>query len=121
MRLTRSQALCHCADCRKTSGGNYSNNIIVPGENFKLVSGTPKRFSKTADSGKTITSHFCPDCGTTLFRDGETFKEAKVIKAGVLDDVNVVNNTKPMAELYAPERIKWVAAVHESKQVPAMS
>jgi hypothetical protein len=54
--LTLAQALCHCADCRKISGGNYSNNIVVPSENFKVVSGTPKRISKTADSGKEITS-----------------------------------------------------------------
>ena len=33
------QALCHCADCRKISGGNYSNNIIVPGEAFKVTKG----------------------------------------------------------------------------------
>jgi hypothetical protein len=54
--LTLAQALCHCADCRKISGGNYSNNIVVPSQNFKVVSGTPKTISKIADSGKEITS-----------------------------------------------------------------
>jgi Glutathione-dependent formaldehyde-activating enzyme len=54
--LTPTQALCHCADCRKISGGNYSNNIVVPSQNFKILSGTPKEISKTADSGKEITS-----------------------------------------------------------------
>jgi hypothetical protein len=125
------QALCHCADCRKISGGNYSNNIIVPSENFKVLSGTTKQISKIADSGKEITSkftggppqvsrlitrpssdHFCPDCGTTLFRHGDSsggINGMRIIKAGILDDVNVINNTKPGAELFAPERIKWVA------------
>src|SRR5436309_15300631 len=50
------QALCHCTDCRKVSGGNYSNNIVVPSENFKILSGTPNQISKIADSGKVITS-----------------------------------------------------------------
>jgi hypothetical protein len=54
--LTLAQALCHCSDCRKISGGNYSNNIVVPSENFKILSGNPKQISKTADSGKEITS-----------------------------------------------------------------
>lgn len=61
------QALCHCADCRKISGGNYSNNIVVPSSNFKVTQGKPKEISKTADSGKTITSCFCGDCGKSFY------------------------------------------------------
>lgn len=52
-------ALCHCSDCRHISGGNYSNNIVVPSSNFKVTSGKPKEYTKTADSGKSITSCFC--------------------------------------------------------------
>jgi hypothetical protein len=62
--LTARQTLCHCADCRKISGGNYSNNFIVPSERFKVVEGTPKKISKIADTtGKEITvksfAHMC--------------------------------------------------------------
>ncbi|ETI28041.1 hypothetical protein G647_00490 [Cladophialophora carrionii CBS 160.54] len=116
-------ALCHCADCRKISGGNYSNNIVVPSANFKVTQGTPKEITKTADSGKSITNCFCPDCGTTLFRYGDSFggiDGMRIIKAGILDDVNVLNQTKPGAELYAPERIKWVAALEGAGQIDAM-
>jgi hypothetical protein len=35
----------------------------------------------------------------------------RIIKAGILDDVNILNNSKPGAELFAPERIAWVDAV----------
>jgi hypothetical protein len=97
-----AHVLCHCLDCRKISGGSYSNNIVVPENNFVLESGTypfhlqiifllmflgsPKTISKVADTGKTITSHFCGDCGTTLFRTGDSFPGAVIIKAGILDD-----------------------------------
>ena len=133
--------MCHCADCRKISGGNYSNNIVVPSESFKVLSGTPKQISKIADSGKEITSkfiggalqvsrltarplsgHFCPDCGTTLFRHGDSFggiNGMRVVKAGISDDVNIINSTKPGAELFAPERIKWVAPL-DGAQLDAM-
>lgn len=95
----------------------------MPSSNFKLVAGTPKEISKTADSGKSITSCFCPDCGTTLFRYGDSFggpDGLRVIKAGILDDVNIINNTKPGAELFAPERISWVAAVDNAGQLDTM-
>ena len=44
----------------------------------------------------------------------------RVIKAGILDDVSLINNTKPGAELYAPERIKWVGTVEGAGQMEGM-
>jgi hypothetical protein len=69
--LTARQALCHCADCRKISGGNYSNNFLVPSEKFKVVEGTPKKISKIADTGKEITVSpllICVYCTYSLSR-----------------------------------------------------
>ena len=34
-----AHVLCHCLDCRKISGSNYSNNLVIPEDNFKVVSG----------------------------------------------------------------------------------
>ncbi|KAI1611591.1 Mss4-like protein [Exophiala viscosa] len=137
--------LCHCADCRHISGGLYSYNVVVPSSEFKVTSGTPKEISKTADSGKSITSNFCPECGTqssspypstiidratnrlskgtTLFRYGDSFggKDGmRIIKAGVLDDVSVVNSAKPTGELYSNERIQWVEPVQGADQTKGM-
>ena len=67
-----------------------------------------------------------PTCwysGTTLFRYGDSFggKDGmRIIKAGILDDVNIINNTKPGAELFASERIKWVAGLDGAGQVEGM-
>jgi len=44
----------------------------------------------------------------------------RVIKAGILDDVNVINNIKPGAELYVPERIQWVSALEGAGQLDGM-
>ncbi|KAK4990712.1 hypothetical protein LTR66_006733 [Elasticomyces elasticus] len=115
-----SCVLCHCTDCRKTTGSTYSTNIVVPGDGFKVTSGTPKTLSTKADSGKTITSHFCGDCGSTLFREGETFGDARIIKVGILDDVNALNDAKPGVELYAPERVSWVKEVEGAEQKQGM-
>ncbi|KAE8449763.1 hypothetical protein EG329_007538 [Mollisiaceae sp. DMI_Dod_QoI] len=113
-------ALCHCLDCRKISGTSYSNNLIIPEQNFKLQSGKPKEISKTADTGKTITSHFCPDCGTTLFRTGDSFPGAVVLKAGVLDDPKFPGQNVPKAELFAPRRVAWVTPIDGAAQLDGM-
>jgi len=103
-------------DCRKITGSTYSTNIIIPGDGFEVTSGSPKTFAKKADSGNTITSHFCGDCGSTLWRDGETFGPNKVIKVGVMDDVNALNSAKPGLELYVPERVSWVSGISGAEQ-----
>lgn len=44
----------------------------------------------------------------------------RIIKAGIADDVSVINDTKPKAELFAPERVSWVAALKDAGQIDAM-
>lgn len=115
------QALCHCNDCKKITGSTYSTNIIVPGQGFSVTSGTPKTIGKKgADTGNTVTSHFCGDCGTTLFRDGPTFGENKVIKVGILDDSNALADAKPGVELYVPLRAPWVESIEGAGQLKNM-
>nr|POE56422.1 putative glutathione-dependent formaldehyde-activating enzyme [Quercus suber] len=116
----QAKALCHCEDCKKITGSTYSTNIIVPGDGFSVTSGTPKTFSKQADSGNSITSHFCGDCGSTLFREGATFGPSKVIKVGIMDDVSALADAKPAVELFAPERVGWVSKVQGADQLKTM-
>lgn len=57
-------------DCRKGTGSAFSTNFMIPDENFTLVAGDPKTYTKKADSGNNITSFFCSNCGTILWREG---------------------------------------------------
>ena len=91
----------------------------MPEEGLK-VTGSPKPISKTADTGKTITSHFCGDCGTTLFRDGDTFPGKKIIKVGIMDDVNALNDAKPAIELFSEHRVSWIPAVEGTNDLKGM-
>jgi hypothetical protein len=103
------------------SGGAYSINVVVPEDGFEIKSGKPKSISKTADSGKGITSHFCGDCGTTLFRDGQNFAGMKIIKAGVLDDPSSLDSiAKPAVELFSNHRVGWIAKVDGANDVTNM-
>ncbi|KAI1777375.1 Mss4-like protein [Hypoxylon cercidicola] len=115
-----AKALCHCLDCRKITGSTYSTNLIVPSAGFKILSGTPKTLTKVADSGKEITSHFCGDCGSTLFRDGPSFGDNKVIKVGIMDDLDALDDAKPAAELFTPHRVGWVQEVPGAVQNSSM-
>jgi hypothetical protein len=82
--------------------------------------GTPKKISKVADTGKNITSHFCPDCGTTLFRTGESFPGKHLIKVGIFDDPEWPNKHIPTGELFVPERLAWLLPIKDAVQMDAM-
>ena len=58
--------ICHCTDCQTMSGAPYRANVRVKAENFKLT-GEPKIYIKTADSGRRGALAFCPDCGSPLY------------------------------------------------------
>ncbi|KAI0888303.1 Mss4-like protein [Annulohypoxylon maeteangense] len=115
-----AKVLCHCLDCRKITGSVFSTNLITPGSGFKVLSGEPKAISKTGDSGNEVTSHFCGDCGSTLWRDGPSFGDNKVIKVGVLDDYEALNEAKPVGELFINHRVNWVPEVPGTAQKSAM-
>lgn len=109
------KVLCHCLDCRKISGSTHSVNFLVPEADF-VVSGNLKSISKTADSGNPITSYFCPDCGSTLYREGPSFAGVKIIKAGVLDG-DVLEKGKPEGELFPKHRVPWQPQMEGAAQM----
>lgn len=106
---TSHQALCHCLDCHKITGSLFSTNLLVADDGFSVTKGTPKQFSKTADSGKAITSFFCGDCGSTLWRQSDTYAGLKIIKAGTLDG-NALEDANPAVELFVVNRPSWLPA-----------
>ena len=50
--------ICHCTDCQTLSGSAFRANILAPAEHFLLLSGTPKTYIKTAESGNKRPSRF---------------------------------------------------------------
>ena len=59
--------ICHCTDCQQLTGSAFRVNVNVPKSKFKLLSGTPKTYIKTAESGNKRAHGFCPECGTPIY------------------------------------------------------
>jgi len=59
--------ICHCTDCQKFSGSAFRIGVAVPEEDFELLSGAPKTYVKTAESGGKRAQVFCPECGTHIY------------------------------------------------------
>lgn len=57
--------ICHCTDCQTLSGSAF--RTVVPARSFRLLSGQPKTYVKTAESGNRRIQAFCPECGTPIY------------------------------------------------------
>ena len=55
------------ADCQTLSGSAFRTIVPTPESQFHLLTGTPKTYVKTAESGNQRIQAFCPDCGTSLY------------------------------------------------------
>ena len=59
--------MCHCTDCQMLTGSAYRVSVPVPKESFHLLTGQPKPYIKTAESGARRVHTFCADCGTPVY------------------------------------------------------
>jgi hypothetical protein len=59
--------ICHCSDCQTLSGSAFRTVVQAKPGTFRLLSGTPKVYVKTGDSGNKREQTFCPDCGTPIY------------------------------------------------------
>ena len=63
--------ICHCTDCQTLSGSAFRTVALSREGTFKLRSGEPKIYLKTAQSGAKRQQSFCPECGTPIAEDKE--------------------------------------------------
>jgi hypothetical protein len=110
-------ALCHCSDCRKSSGAPMVAWAAFAEAEFKVIKGEVKTINS---SGASMRS-FCGDCGTGLyFRNAENLPGIVDIQAATLDEPEAL----PMqVHIQVAERIGWMETAHELphfKRFPGM-
>jgi len=93
-----SVGICHCTDCQTLTGTAFRTTVQSLKGSFKLLSGQPKIYVKTAESGNQRAHGFCPECGTPLFATTVGKPELYGIRVGA---------TRQRREL-APKRQGWV-------------
>jgi hypothetical protein len=59
--------LCNCTDCQMLTGSAFRVSVPAPKAGFRLLSGHPKTYIKTAESGTKRAHSFCPNCGTPAY------------------------------------------------------
>ena len=95
---------CHCDDCKRATGGPYTVGVLSVADKLRVVSGEVKSYTSIADSGRKITRQFCPKCGSPLFTRAEKCPDLVSIKAGSLDQPELV---KPSCQTWTERAVPW--------------
>ena len=112
-------ALCHCTDCQVLTGTAFSAFVPVPKDAFRL-SGTPKTYVKTAESGNRRVQAFCGDCGTRIFAAAEIDPPAFNVRNGTIAQRAAL---APKAQFWCRSAVPWAPRLDGvprlEKQTPA--
>lgn len=102
----KAVSLCHCADCRRSSGAPMVAWAELSEGSLKVTKGTPKTVNS---SGVTMRS-FCGDCGSGLsYRNAELLPGVVEVQSATLDDAAEL---APAMQIQVAERLGWMARAH---------
>lgn len=102
--MPEHHALCHCVDCRRSSGAPLVGWALFP-EAAVTISGAPVRF----ESSPGVERHFCGRCGTGLFyRNPAIFPDHVDIQSATLDRPD---DLPPQACIQMADAPSWLGAM----------
>ena len=98
----QSMAFCHCATCKKISGGVGTANGRVRTESIRLLAGDDLVRTYQPDEGSAKT--FCSVCGSNLFGGGWPDSEFTSVR---LSAIETPFDQRPGAHLYVRSVALW--------------
>jgi hypothetical protein len=107
-------ALCHCTDCQTMSGSAFRSNVPAKREGFKLT-GTPKVYVKTAESGNKRAQAFCPECGTHVYATSVENQQVFGIRAGTCDQRSEL---RPVRQIWCQSAQPWAMNIDSVTKFP---
>ena len=91
-----SMFMCSCEDCQRSTGAGHSAIVLARPADV-TVAGATKSFARPANSGATLTRHFCPNCGTPLYAQSSRAGEVLMLPVGLFGAAG--------AEWYVPNQL----------------
>ena len=101
--------VCHCTDCQKLSGTAFRVTVPCVLGSFRLLTGTPRVYTKTAESGRPREQGFCEKCGSQLYATSPG-AEPRVynLRIGTVDQRAQL---EPKVQSWTRSRLPWIGAI----------
>jgi hypothetical protein len=90
-------SVCHCLDCQRRTGSAFGVGAFYPRRAVKSE-GRAQTTRRLADSGRGLTFHFCPDCGSTVFWEPDFRPDSLAVAVGAFADPSFPKPDKAVFE-----------------------
>jgi hypothetical protein len=103
-------SICHCRDCQRRTGALAGIGAIFE-KTQVTIEGDHRVFERDGQEGRKVRFHFCPNCGTSLYWEGNFRPGSYVVVAvGCFADP-----TFPPPSVYEESKHAWLQLPHEMK------
>ena len=102
--------VCHCRACKRRTGTAFHYGTFWQKEQVR-IEGEYKTYERGAASGFKIRFHFCPNCGSNVFWEGDRYPANYGIAAGNFADPNFP----------PPTWAVWEEAMHPWLELPSIA
>ena len=96
---------CNCTNCQRRTGSVFGTVAYFADNQVIEKTGEPKPYRFSTDSGNSITTAFCSNCGSTVHWQADLFKGMTGIAAGCFNDPSF---PEPSAAVWTRSQYQWV-------------
>lgn len=95
--------VCNCKACQKRTGAPFGAGMYFLRDGL-AIRGRSASWARRADSGRVLETHFCPDCGTSLYWTLEMRPDHMGVAYGCFE----TPVPEPMRAIWTGEKHDWV-------------
>ena len=106
--------ICHCTDCQTLSGSAFRTSVRAAKGAFNIITGQPKIYVKTAESGAKRAQAFCPECGTPIYSAAVSEPQFFMMRVGT---VRQRAELRPKTQQWCRSALDWVMDLHSVNQI----
>lgn len=96
-------SVCHCRDCQRRTGAVAGFGAIFDKAQI-VIEGDSKVFEREGQEGRKVRCHFCPNCGTSLYWDGDFGPDWWIVAVGAFADPTF---PPPTVSVYEDTKHPW--------------
>jgi hypothetical protein len=100
-----SVTICHCTDCQRLTGSAFRVFLHADSADFAILSGRPRGYVKTAESGSKRRHAFCGDCGTPIFSCAVESPHRYSLRIGTITQRNAFS---PQRQIWRRSALGWI-------------
>jgi hypothetical protein len=97
-------SVCHCLACQRRTGSAFGFQARFPRDRVRIA-GSSREYVRRSDAGEPRRSHFCPECGATVYYVLDSAPDVIAVAVGAFADPAF---PEPRVSVWEERKHGWV-------------